>query len=338
MAENKDDLSDKAHFDPNWISYNGGYLHSNNVLFYFATSPFFDQVSGNQSLITQWVGTPNQNEILGTRARFEANLRHQRGIQYVVEHDPLEEKATIEGPNGPENTNVWVIRKQNRQNERDDSVTVLGYYYIVNNVIYQAPTVASILNNRLLNTVSALNKLFNAPMDMSLFSVSHGHTYYKPVKPSTRQGPPGAGGPQSREGSVVPESGAPTAEKVAVASQASEESGSGARTAWEALRMTIAYGKEYSDDMPLVGEPGNFRFSKNKDTAATAGQTKPQNQASSSPIGTPGHSRAGSVAAPPPSNAAAAPRVVRTGDKATPTSDGTAKIKRKKSKVDGGSP
>jgi mediator of RNA polymerase II transcription subunit 6 len=125
--------------------------HEVTVLFYFATSPFFDQVSGNQSLFTQWVGTPNQNEILGTRARFEANLRHQRGIQYVVEHDPLEEKATVEGPNGPENTNVWVIRKQNRENERDDSVTVLGYYYIVNNVIYQAPSVASILNNRLVS-------------------------------------------------------------------------------------------------------------------------------------------------------------------------------------------
>jgi hypothetical protein len=33
MAENKDDLSDKAHFDPNWIGYNGGYLHSNNGWF-----------------------------------------------------------------------------------------------------------------------------------------------------------------------------------------------------------------------------------------------------------------------------------------------------------------
>jgi mediator of RNA polymerase II transcription subunit 6 len=121
------------------------------VLFYFATSPFFDQVSGNQSLFTQWVNTPNQNDILGTRAKFEANLRHQRGIQYVVEHDPLEEKATFNGPNGPENANVWVIRKQNRENERDDSVTVLAYYYIVNNVIYQAPSIANILNNRLVS-------------------------------------------------------------------------------------------------------------------------------------------------------------------------------------------
>ena len=122
------------------------------VLFYFATSPFFDQVSGNQSLITQWANTPNQNDILGTRAKFEANLRLQRGIQYVVEHDPLEEKVLVEGPKGPEQSNVWVIRKQNRENERDDGVTALGYYYIVNTVIYQAPSVASVLNNRLVSS------------------------------------------------------------------------------------------------------------------------------------------------------------------------------------------
>ena len=121
------------------------------MLFYFAASPFFDQVSGNQSLYTQWVNTPNQNDILGTRAKFEANLQHQRGIQYVVEHDPLEKHVMVEGPNGPEPSNVWVIRKQDRQNERDDGITVLGYYYIVNSTIYQAPSVASVLNNRLVS-------------------------------------------------------------------------------------------------------------------------------------------------------------------------------------------
>lgn len=108
-------------------------------------------MSGNQSLFTQWAGTPNQNDILGTRAKFEANLRHQRGIQYVVQHDPLEEKVMVDGPNGRENSNVWVIRKQNRENEDDRSVTVLGYYYIVNDVIYQAPSVANVLNYRMVS-------------------------------------------------------------------------------------------------------------------------------------------------------------------------------------------
>lgn len=109
-------------------------------------------MSGNQSLFTQWAGTPNQNDILGTRHKFEANLKYQRGIQYVIEHDPLEEKVFFETANGPENSNVWVIRKQNRENESDNGVTILGYYFIVNDVIYQAPSVASVLNYRLVSS------------------------------------------------------------------------------------------------------------------------------------------------------------------------------------------
>ncbi|KIX96791.1 uncharacterized protein Z520_07511 [Fonsecaea multimorphosa CBS 102226] len=331
MADLKDDLTEKAHFDPNWIQWNGGSLHSNNVLFYFATSPFFDHVSGNQSLFTQWAGTPNQNDILGTRAKFEANLRHQRGIQYVVEHDPLEEQVVLDGPNGPEKSNVWVIRKQNRETERDDSITVLGYYYIVNNVIYQAPSVASVLNYRLLNTVSALNKVFTAPADLSFFSVSHGHTYHKPVQESATQNilsasqqgnepaPPPTPGPQPS-----------TTEKAVNTSQAQEETNGGTRTAWDALRMTLQYGKEYVDDMPLVGEPGNFRFSKSKDASVTASQTKGQSQ--TSPTGTPGQSRATSVVPPTSSNPPAAGKGSKLLEKTAPLPEGAAKAKRRKSK------
>ena len=30
MADPKDDLTEKAHYDPQWIAWNGGFLHSNN--------------------------------------------------------------------------------------------------------------------------------------------------------------------------------------------------------------------------------------------------------------------------------------------------------------------
>lgn len=30
MADSKDNLTEKAHYDPTWIAWNGGYLHSNN--------------------------------------------------------------------------------------------------------------------------------------------------------------------------------------------------------------------------------------------------------------------------------------------------------------------
>ncbi|KAI1611933.1 MED6 mediator sub complex component-domain-containing protein [Exophiala viscosa] len=333
MADSKDDLTEKAHFDPNWIAWNGGYIHSNNVLFYFATSPFFDQVSGNQSLFTQWAGTPNQNDILGTRAKFEDNLRHQRGIQYVVEHDPLEEKVMIDGPNGPEQSNVWVIRKQNREDDTANGVTVLGYYYIVNDVIYQAPAVASVLTYRMLNTVSALEKVFSAPANLFYFSVSHGHTYHKPVQASANQATSDPA-QQSKESTPMPGSQLSASEKPTTSSaQPQEENNTGARTVWDALRMTLQYGKEYADDISLAGEPGNFRFSKNKEAAT--GQIKGQ---TSGNIATPNQSRAQSMVPASSSSNAAVSKGLKIGDKGATTPDGVVNRKRRKSKASEPSP
>lgn len=285
------------------------------VLFYFATSPFFDQVSGNQSLLTQWVGTPNQNDILGTRQKFESHLRHQRGTQYVVDHDPLEAKVFIDGPNGREPSNVWVIRKQHRENESDDGVTPLGYYYIVNDVIYQAPPIASVLNYRMLNTVSALTKVFAAPSDLSFFSVSHGHTYHKPVQKSTTQAL-AATSQQSKEETPLPGTQSSTADKSSkVASQTQTQDGfdNSARTLREALRMTLQYGKEYMDDVPLVGEPGSFRLNKTRDGV----NSQAKSQISGTAIATPGQSRAPSAVPPSSASAAANTAIVTKGTMAS---------------------
>jgi len=334
MTDSKDDLTERAHFDPTWIAWNGGFLHSNNVLFYFATSPFFDQVSGNQSLLTQWAGTPNQNDILGTRAKFEASLRHQRGIQFVVEHDPLEEKVVFDGPNGPEKSNVWVIRKQNRENESENGFTVLEYYYIVNDVIYQAPSVAGVLNYRMLNTVSSLNKIFSAPSDLSFFSASHGRTYHKPVpKPTNHAG--SASSQRSKENTPMSGVQLATSEKpTGGSSQSQETPDSGVRTVWDALRMTLQYGKEYADEISLVGEPGHFRFSKNKDAASSQPRTGPPIPDSA----TPGASRAPSVAPAAAGNLAGASKGSKAGNKAASTPEGPTKPKRRKSKAGEPSP
>ncbi|KAK5064882.1 hypothetical protein LTR84_000716 [Exophiala bonariae] len=338
MTDSKDDQTDKAHHDPQWISWNGGFLHSNNVLFYFATSPFFDQVSGNQSLLTQWVGTPNQNDILGTRQKFESHLRHQRGTQYVVEHDPLEAKVFIDGANGREPSNVWVIRKQHRENESDSGVTPLGYYYIVNDVIYQAPPIASVLDYRMLNTVSALSKVFSTSSDLSIFSVSHGHTYHKPVQKSTTHAPSSTS-QQSKDDTLVSATQSSTGDKSATTlsqPQPSDDFDSSARTLREALRMTLQYGKEYMDDVPLVGEPGNFRWTKARDGS----NSQSKSQTSGAVSVPPGQSRAPSAA---PTTTAVVPSTVNAskdamgGDKKGGSSN-RVKPKRRKSKAGDVSP
>lgn len=341
MTEAKEDLTEKAHYDPQWIAWNGGYLHSNNglsaakkskswnltkaVLFYFATSPFFDQVSGNQSLTTQWTNTPNQNDILGTRQKFEANLRHQRGLQYVVDHDPLEEKVFVDGPNGREPSNVWVIRKQHRENESESGVTVLGYYYIVNDVIYQAPSVASVLNYRMLNTVATLNKMFSEPSELSSFTPSHGHSYSKPTQKSTTQALTGAL-PSNAEDGATADTQPSLPDKSSSSPQVEEPDDSNQQTLWNALRMTLQYGKEYMDQIPLVGEPGNFRFNKARDPPANL----VKGSGGTAPSGTPLPSRA--VSAVP------APRVIADGDKSNPTPNTATTKKRRKSRAENSTP
>lgn len=110
--------------------------------------------------------------------------------------------------------------------------------------------------------------------------------------------------------------------------QPQEDSVTGVRTVWDALRMTLQYGKEYADDISLVGEPGNFRFSKNKE--ATTGQVKGP---ASGTAATPTSSRAQSVIPAPPSSNSGASKGAKIGDKGPTTPDGVVKVKRRKSKA-----
>lgn len=287
------------------------------------------------------MNTPNQNDILGTRQKFEANLRHQRGLQYVIQHDPLEEKVLVDGPNGREQSNVWVIRKQHRENESDSGVTVLGYYYIVNDVIYQAPSVASIFNYRMLNTVSTLNKLFSGPAELSSFTSSHGHTYFKPVQKSTAQAL-GGGTQQSAEDVSANGTQSSTTDKPdkpdkpATLSQSEDNVDNSSQTLRNALRMTLQYGKEYMDEIPLVGEPGNFRFNKVRD--ASASQGKGSGTGTGQGTGTPVQSRAASVIPNAASNNTATPTVPSAGEKNNSGTTGAMSKKRRKSKAENGSP
>ena len=63
-----------------------------------------------------------------------------------------------------------------------------------------------------------------------------------------------------------------------------------------ALRRTMRHGKEFSDDKPLVGEPGKLRFSTSKEqTVADSGIKTASSQLSVSRGPTPMYSRAGST-------------------------------------------
>lgn len=154
---------------PPHVQMMGGFLHSNNsqsaaidswfrltsvtVLFYFAESPFFDPTSNNASLAIQ----ANYNEafrhFVETREAFEARLKTMQGLEFIVAYDPLQAAAQSDTRFAHEPSNVWVIRKQNRRkrNGMDDEVSVISTYFIVSDCIYMAPSVASVVGNRIVS-------------------------------------------------------------------------------------------------------------------------------------------------------------------------------------------
>lgn len=67
-------------------------------------------------------------------------------------------------------------------------------------------------------------------------------------------------------------------------------------TLFEAINMSLRYSKEYMNEMPLEGEPGNFRLSKTKDALAPLSANKPAQPASQQASSTKGSP----VPSPPP--------------------------------------
>lgn len=74
-----------------------------------------------------------------------------QGLEFVVSYDPIQAAAQPDGRFAHEPSNIWVIRKQNRRKRTglEDEVVVLSTYFIVGDCIYMAPSVASVVGNRI---------------------------------------------------------------------------------------------------------------------------------------------------------------------------------------------
>jgi hypothetical protein len=120
------------------------------VLFYFAESPFFDATSNNASLAVQASYNDAFRHFVETREAFESRLKTMQGLEFMVAYDPLQAAAQSEAAFSQEPSNIWVVRKQTRRKRpgMDDEVIVLGIYYVVGDCIYMAPSVASVVGNR----------------------------------------------------------------------------------------------------------------------------------------------------------------------------------------------
>ncbi|OCH96685.1 MED6-domain-containing protein [Obba rivulosa] len=111
-----------------------GPLTNENVFEYFATSMFYDKQSNNQVLRMQTMhtGVPLQNEA--------EELKRFTGIEFAVVHS--------------EPPNFFIIHKRERLSPEE--VRPLAVYFITNNRIYQAPDLYTLISNRLLTSLHAL--------------------------------------------------------------------------------------------------------------------------------------------------------------------------------------
>ena len=69
------------------------------------------------------------------------------GLEFMVAHDPSNNGQQ------PENSGVFVIRKQNRRKRPglEDEVTALSSYFVIGENIYMAPSVGNVIGSRMVS-------------------------------------------------------------------------------------------------------------------------------------------------------------------------------------------
>ncbi|KAJ5338890.1 hypothetical protein N7452_005618 [Penicillium brevicompactum] len=254
---------------PPHVQMMGGFLHSNNILFYFAESPFFDPTSNNASLAIQANYNDAFRHFVETREAFEARLKTMQGLEFIVSYDPLQATAQTNGQFTQEPSNVWVIRKQNRRKRSglDDEVVVISTYFIVGDCIYMAPSVASVVGNRILSAVTSLSQLMKTASTLPTFTSSYGHTYMPPGARKEKESQ--SQSQQSKEPTPMPEA-LPDSQSSKSLNVAGTSNIQDTRTLAESFSLFTRYGEEFMDESPLVGEPGSFILSRNGETAGKA--------------------------------------------------------------------
>ena len=173
---------------------------------------------------------------------------------------------------------------------------------------------------------------------LPVFAPSYGHTYFRPVQKPSQSSQLGLS-QQSKETTPMPGSQPDASQKsTKTLSDAQTPDFQDTRTLLESINMSLRYGKEYMNEMPLVGEPGNFRISKTKEALAppSAG-TSQVTQSTSQPASTKKASPAPSPPAPLPPiqtdvSTIVSKKSAKGAEKSPTTPASSQKAKRRKSK------
>lgn len=123
-------------------------VNAENVHIYFTQSIFCEASSSNrafqQDTNENQQPSPDLVAAYFDRKKFHANLATRSGTEYVIVDGP--ERTT------PDMNPVWVVRRQIRVKNRmggEDDLTTTGTFFIVQDRVYQAPSLWDMLQARL---------------------------------------------------------------------------------------------------------------------------------------------------------------------------------------------
>ncbi|KAI1315943.1 Mediator of RNA polymerase II transcription subunit 6 [Mortierella claussenii] len=133
-----------------WIIGVGG-LNPDNVLDYFAQSPFWDPECNNAVLRMQ-----TQFNNLG---EMKQRLSEMTGVEFALVHERY--------------PTLFVIQKQRRRSPQQ--VTPMAIYYVLQGSIYQCPDLSTLLSNRILGSLHHVESAFNEARVMTEFHPSTGY-------------------------------------------------------------------------------------------------------------------------------------------------------------------
>lgn len=338
-----------------WMQTQGGpHMDENMIHRYFYESRFFDHSTKNGLFMSQAAANFAQWEISNNRKAFEDNLRQRPGLEYMIVGEPQLVADKTLAAQGVK-TGIYVIRKQDRQRAQSAAsqrnpppgvsyegiweITTLATYFIAGINVYQAPSVFDAVGNRLLSAASSLNKVVDIANALPRYTPSMGYHYLPQT--TKRANPAGSvsGSPtRSREGSVAPGGDAPSVRSGSVLPDAklpattTTSNAHEARLMRDSLLLALHHGDEYTDENPLSGEPGNFKFAT---SSAAVKKRRAGEEAAAAKARAEKESNTTSRAASP--EKAPTPPAVFTEAKTTVKSEKKSggKIKRRKSKVNG---
>ncbi|CAP73808.1 uncharacterized protein PODANS_2_11650 [Podospora anserina S mat+] len=250
------------------VEFEGG-IHNNSVLYYFATSPFYDKTSNNEVLFQQGLNNPNMMQFLATREAFEGRLRTMSGLEFIVAQEPAET-----GPGA--GTGVWVINKQTRRKRREgeeDEIAVHSVYYIVGEHIHMAPSFADIMSARLVSLLIFFRLPAGPRHDANhcycdvQATISNFLSNILPSSASVQAWSPATGRVYNQPSTTTAGSNSVKAITASAQQQSQgsrQQSDIGLPTTRDfekALYLHEQYGDQYMDENPITGRPGEFHLS-----------------------------------------------------------------------------